>query len=169
MLTVLADDPQAAAMLAGEPGSPRRLASSLLIRSARSLAGVLQNLPNRRPPAPAPAAEPPPLAVVPEPVAPEPPAWSPPPEPEPEPVYDPHAFERPYEPVAYEPPAPHEEPARELEVRGRHELTSAHAAAELPPPERHGEGQSNGNGNGQHRDGYPDLPLSELPFTEVPR
>jgi hypothetical protein len=169
MLTVLADDPQAAAMLAGEPGSPRRLASSLLIRSARSLAGVLQNLPNRRPPAPAPAAEPPPLAVVPEPVAPEPPAWSPPPEPEPEPVYDPHAFERPYEPVADEPPAPHEEPARELEVRGRHELTSAHAAAELPPPERHGEGQSNGNGNGQHRDGYPDLPLSELPFTEVPR
>jgi hypothetical protein len=41
VLAVLADDPRAAAMLAGEPGSPRRLASSLLIRSARALASGL--------------------------------------------------------------------------------------------------------------------------------
>jgi hypothetical protein len=41
LLAVLADDPRAAAMLAGEPGSPRRLANSLLIRSARALVDKL--------------------------------------------------------------------------------------------------------------------------------
>jgi hypothetical protein len=46
LVAVLADDPRAAAMLAGEPGSQRRLASSLLIRSARTL---VDTLPHRWP------------------------------------------------------------------------------------------------------------------------
>jgi len=44
LVAAVADDPRAAGMLAGEPGSPRRLATSLLIRSARAL---LDQLPQR--------------------------------------------------------------------------------------------------------------------------
>jgi hypothetical protein len=45
LLAGIVDDPRAAAMLAGEPGSARRLGASLLVRSARSLAERLLALP----------------------------------------------------------------------------------------------------------------------------
>jgi MinD-like ATPase involved in chromosome partitioning or flagellar assembly len=41
VLGVLAHDPKAAALLAGRPGSPRQLSRSVLIRSARAVAGAI--------------------------------------------------------------------------------------------------------------------------------
>jgi len=54
LLAGLVDDPRAAAMLAGEPGSARRLGSSLLVRSARGLAERLLSMPGRPAPNPGP-------------------------------------------------------------------------------------------------------------------
>jgi hypothetical protein len=68
LLATLVDDPRAAAMLAGAPGSARRLAGSLLVRSARGLAERLLSLPVPGGPRPAAAdlghqpAVPPPLS-----------------------------------------------------------------------------------------------------------
>ncbi len=55
VLGVLARDPAAAALLGGRPGSPRRLARSLLVRSARAVAGQLHA--RLHPPPAAPAAD----------------------------------------------------------------------------------------------------------------
>jgi hypothetical protein len=49
LLASLVEDQRAAAMLAGEPGSARRLGGSLLVRSARGLAERLLTLPGGRP------------------------------------------------------------------------------------------------------------------------
>jgi MinD-like ATPase involved in chromosome partitioning or flagellar assembly len=60
VLGVIARDPAAAALLAGQTGSTRRLSRSLLIRSARALTGAIDaRLPTAEPPdAAPPAAEP---------------------------------------------------------------------------------------------------------------